>query len=153
MKLRFASGEDATALEAVHARAFDSSWTAADIERLMQIMGGYALLAEEAEKGPVGFILARTMAGEAEILTLAVAPWARRRGVARALIEAAAGEATRRGAGAMFLEVAADNPAARGLYGATGFAEAGLRRAYYARSGGPSADALVLRRALNTPSR
>jgi ribosomal-protein-alanine N-acetyltransferase len=152
MKLRFASGDDAPALEAVHARAFDSSWTAADIERLMQVMGGYALLAEDPEEGPVGFILARTMAQEAEILTLAVAPWARRRGVAGTLVEAAAGEAARRGARAMFLEVAADNEAALGLYLAAGFARAGLRRAYYARAGGPSADALVLRRALNTPS-
>jgi ribosomal-protein-alanine N-acetyltransferase len=150
MKLRFAAVEDAETLEAVHAKAFDNSWDASDIARLMQILGGFALIAEDGE-GVVGFILARTMANEAEILTLAVAPWARRHGVASALVDAVAAEAKRRGAGALFLEVAADNEAALGLYERLQFLRAGLRRAYYARPGAPSADALVLRRALNTP--
>ena len=90
------------------------------------------------------------MGGEAEILTLAVAPWARRRGVGAALVEAVAIEAVARGAGALFLEVAADNDAAVGIYLKTGFEQAGLRRAYYARASGPAMDALVLRRRLNT---
>ncbi len=156
MKLRFAAAEDADALEAVHARAFDASWNAADITRLMHIMGGFALIAEDEAEGEaggggvIGFILARTMADDAEILTLAVAPWARRQGVAKALVQAVTEEAQRRGAHAVFLEVAADNPAARDLYQGLGFIRAGLRKAYYARSGAPAADALVLRRALNT---
>jgi ribosomal-protein-alanine N-acetyltransferase len=150
VRLRLAFAEDAPALEAVHARAFDASWTAADIERLMRILGGFALIGEGDDREAVGFILARTMAEEAEILTLAIAPWARRQGVASALVEAAAAEAGRRGAQAMFLEVAADNAPALGLYQRLGFAQAGLRRAYYARPGGPSADALVLRRTLNS---
>jgi [ribosomal protein S18]-alanine N-acetyltransferase len=152
VKLRFALEEDAGALEAVHARAFDASWTATDIARLMQVMGGFAFIADEETEGPLGFILARTMAGQGEILTLAVAPWARRRGLGAALVEAAAAEAGRRGAKEMFLEVAADNAAALALYRTAGFAEAGLRRHYYARPGGPSADALVLRRTLNRPA-
>ena len=149
MTLRFASADDAEALEAVHARAFDKSWTAPDIARLMQIMGGFALISEDPE-GITGFILTRVIAGEAEILTLAVGPWARRQGVGRTLVEAAAAEAARRGAAALFLEVAADNPAAVGLYERTGFEQAGQRRAYYARTDAPSADALVLRRPLNS---
>ena len=149
MTLRFAGIDDAEALEAVHSRAFDRSWTAPDIARLMQIMGGFALISEDVD-GPTGFILARVIAGEAEILTLAVAPWARRQGVGLVLVEAAAAEAARQGAAAMFLEVAADNPAALGLYQRAGFEHAGQRRAYYARADAPSADALVLRRPLNS---
>ncbi len=154
MKLRFATEEDSHVLEGVHAKAFDAAWTAADIARLMQIMGGFALIAEDdARKGSViGFILARSLAGEAEILTLAVAPRARRKRVASDLVEAVAEEAQRRGAFALFLEVAADNPAALALYQGLGFGEAGQRRAYYARRGGPAVDALVLRRALNRPT-
>lgn len=148
MKLRAAAAEDAERLASVHARAFDASWTAPDIARLMQIMGGFALVAEEDDV--IGFILARTMGGEAEILTLAVAPWARRKGVAAALVEATATRARALGAGALFLEVAADNQAARGVYRRAGFEEAGLRRAYYARSGAPAMNALVLRRVLNS---
>ena len=152
MSLRFATAEDAVQLEAVHSKAFDRSWTADDIARLMDIMGGFALITEEFD-GVTGFILARVMGGEAEILTLAVAPWARRRGVGLELVEAAAAEAVRRDAAALFLEVAADNPAAVALYERAGFERAGLRRAYYARPDAPSADALVLRRTLNSAAR
>jgi ribosomal-protein-alanine N-acetyltransferase len=151
VSLRFASAEDAERLAAVHAKAFDSSWSADDISRLMHILGGFSLIAED-DGGVVGFILARAIGGEGEILTLAIAPWARRRGLASQLVEAVAAEARRRGAATLFLEVAADNAAARGLYGRLGFEEAGLRRAYYARAGAPAADALVLRRTLNTPT-
>ena len=149
MTLRFANADDAERLETVHARAFDRSWTAPDIARLMQIMGGFALICEDAE-GVNGFILGRVIAGEAEILTLAVAPWARRQGVGLLLVEAVVAEAARRGAAARFLEVAADNPAALGLYDRAGFVRAGLRRAYYARPDAASADAFVLRRPLNS---
>ena len=133
MRLRSAAAEDAEALAAVHAKAFDASWTCDDIARLMQIMGGFALLAEE--DGVVGFILARTMGGEAEILTLAVAPWARRSGVGAALVQAVVERAQALGASALFLEVAADNDAAARVYLKAGFEQAGLRRAYYSRPG------------------
>ena len=94
-----------------------------------------------------GIVLARAVAGEAEILTLAVRPEVRRQGIARALLGAAMREAASCGAGVMFLEVAAGNRPARALYAALGFAEIGRRRRYYA--GG--ADALVLRAALTPP--
>jgi ribosomal-protein-alanine N-acetyltransferase len=152
MRLRFATAEDAPMLEEVHARAFDSSWSAEDIGRLMYVMGGFALIAEDddGQGGAVGFILTRVVADEGEILTLAVAPWARRRGVAAALVGAAAAEAGRRGARTLFLEVAADNAAALALYAGAGFAEAGLRRGYYSRVGESPVDALVLRLPLNS---
>ena len=149
MKLRYAAAEDAEALADVHAKAFDAAWTAPDIARLMMIMGGFALIAET--DGIVGFILARAIAGEAEILTLAVDPIGRRAGVGRALVEAAAVQARAGGADCLFLEVAADNEPALALYNSAGFEQAGSRRAYYRREGSPAGDALVLRRALNTP--
>ena len=149
MKLRFATDEDVDALAEVHSRAFDSSWSAPDIARLMQIMGGFAVIAFDDAGGITGFILARAMARESEILTLAIAPWARRQGVASALVEAVAAEAAARDAESIFLEVAADNPAALALYERAGFVQVGQRRAYYMRLSSPSMDALVLRRALN----
>ena len=92
-----------------------------------------------------GFVLARQAADEAEILMLAVLPAARRQGLGRRLVEACAAEAARHGATTLFLEVAAGNDAARALYRATGFAQVGRRRGYYA----DGADALVLRRPLS----
>ncbi len=99
MRLRYATTEDVEALADVHAKAFDAAWTASDIGRLMTIMGGFALIAEA--DGIVGFILARAVGGEAEVLTLAVAPWARRQGVAAALVEGAAARASASGAKAL----------------------------------------------------
>jgi ribosomal-protein-alanine N-acetyltransferase len=149
----------APALARTHAAAFETGWSAADIAECLAGPGGFGLVAAEAEMltgaadPPCGFVLARALAGEAEILTLAVAPDHRRQGLGRALLEAAIGLAATLGAEAMFLEVAADNDPAIALYAAAGFAPAGRRRAYYQRPGGPAVDALVLRRDLNTAPR
>ncbi len=91
-----------------------------------------------------GMVLARVAADEADILTIAVAPDVRRRGLGRALLLAAMAEAGRRGAKSMFLEVGVDNAAAAALYASCGFAQVGRRRGYYASGG----DALVMRAAL-----
>jgi ribosomal-protein-alanine N-acetyltransferase len=138
---------DAPALAKLHARAFESGWSAADIEALLAAPGGFGLAARAAQD-PVrlhGFLLARVVAGEAEILTLAVDPAHRRQGLARALLTASLAAAQAAGAEAVFLEVAADNIAALGLYQSEGFERVGRRPGYYARSGGAAADALVLR--------
>ncbi len=86
-----------------------------------------------------GLIIARKAGGEAEILTLAVAPGSRRLGIARALVEQAASAA---GDVTWFLEVAAGNTPALALYGRLGFAECGRRHDYYSKG----QDALTLRR-------
>jgi [ribosomal protein S18]-alanine N-acetyltransferase len=91
-----------------------------------------------------GMILARVAADESEILTVAVCPVRRRRGLASALLRAAMDRAITLGAASMFLEVAVTNHAARGLYKAHGFTEAGLRRHYYT----DGTNALILRSTL-----
>lgn len=151
MILAPASAADAALLAAMHARSFDTPWKTRDIETLLVGPGGYAITARAANDVAAvrGFILARAIAGEAEILTLAVDPAHRRLGVARALVEAAALAAEAAGAEALFLEVAADNAPAIALYAQTGFQPVGRRAGYYARADGEAADALVLRRTLN----
>jgi ribosomal-protein-alanine N-acetyltransferase len=141
MSLRAAPPEDAASLAALHAAAFDKPWRAGEIAALMATPGVFALTSDLQ-----GFILCRSIAGEAEILTVAVDPAARRGGVGRALVEAAAGLAAQDGAESLFLEVAHDNTAALALYASAGFERVGLRRGYYASG----ADAVVMRRALNT---
>lgn len=137
--MRLATPQDVPALAALHAQAFTAPWGEAEIGVLLDGPGGFALLDDG------GFILCRAIAGEAEILTLAVAPTARRSGKGRALVEAAASLAIQTGAQSFFLEVAEDNAAAVALYRAAGFAEVGRRRAYYGQI-----DAIVMRRALNS---
>lgn len=143
IRLRDAAASEVPHLAELHAEGFDDPWDAGAIGALLDGAGGFALLKDTA-----GFILCRSIAGEAEILTLVVSPRARRKGLGRALVEGAARKASQSGAAAMFLEVAEDNAAAIGLYRACGFEDAGRRAGYYQRPGG-AADALVMRRTLN----
>jgi ribosomal-protein-alanine N-acetyltransferase len=94
-----------------------------------------------------GFALARTVAGESELLTLAVDPLSQRQGIGRLLTLAWLDSITDNTESA-FLEVAADNDAARALYASLGFTEVARRSAYYARKNATAADAIVMRRDL-----
>lgn len=135
---------DPAGLAALHAACFRNPrpWTAAELASLLASPGA-VLLAE-----PGGFLLGRIIAGEAEVLTLAVDPAMRRQGMGARLLRGFLAAAQHRGAATAFLEVAADNTAARALYRRHGFAEVGRRRAYYADSPGAPVDALVLGRAV-----
>lgn len=95
-----------------------------------------------------GFLLGRVAAGEAELLTIAVAPEARRRGLGRKLLARFIYQARLRAAESAFLEVAEDNAAAKALYLAAGFGESGRRKGYYYAPDGTRSDALVMVRAL-----
>jgi ribosomal-protein-alanine N-acetyltransferase len=137
-----ATAKDAPRLAALHAAAFATAWPAQEIVALMAGPGVFALL-----DGGEGFVMSRVAADEAEILTLVVAPSARRRGIGRTLVRRAAADAHKMGARSLFLEVSVKNDAAISLYRGLGFIEAGRRKGYYAGPGGP-ADALVLKTAL-----
>jgi [ribosomal protein S18]-alanine N-acetyltransferase len=143
VRLDLATPEDAPAMASAHAQAFDTPWDEMDFEDLLDGPGifGFVVRAED----PAGVLICRTAAGEAEILTVGVAPWARRRGIGKALMVAAIGVARGAGATEMFLEVDVDNMAAVGLYERLGFARAGLRKGYYDRGASGRADALVMR--------
>ena len=130
-------------LAGIHAAAFPVPWDAAALADLLTQAGVFAI------EQPDGFILLRTVADEAEILTLAVHPQARRHGLGARLVGEGATEAAARGATRLFLEVADDNAAALALYARAGFSEAGRRPGYYARPDGGRQDGLIL--ALNLP--
>jgi len=154
-QVRVASGDRAQAFADLHLTAFDRAWTAGELQRLIDGPCAFALEAapeasDERAPAPLGFIVVRAVAGEAEILTLAVHPKARRQGLGRTLVQAAAATAATFGAEAFWLEVAVDNAAAIALYAETGFHTAGRRPGYYARKGGERVDALVMRRLLNS---
>jgi ribosomal-protein-alanine N-acetyltransferase len=142
---------DVAGMAAVHAASFDEPWGAGEIATLLAGPGGFGLVVREPDPDVVaGFILARAIASEAEVLTLAVDPAHRRSGAGQALVEAAAIAAAAAGAQSLFLEVASDNHAALALYRAAGFGQVGQRPAYYRRGAG-AVDALVLQRDLNRP--
>ena len=134
-----------TDLAGTHRAAFTSErpWNAVEFADLLR-QGGVILCGD-----PASFVLGRVTCDEAEVLTVATRPDMQRRGLARAALAAFCDRAAQAGAVTVFLEVAADNHSARALYDSLGFAEAGHRRAYYHRAGGPPVDAIVLRRDLS----
>jgi ribosomal-protein-alanine N-acetyltransferase len=135
-------------LAALHSRAFTTPrpWSADEIAALLQGAGVFCL-------GDVrGFVMGRAIAGEAEVLTLAVAPDQRRQGVARDLMHRFADHARDAGAEAAFLEVAADNDPAIALYLSLGYAQAGRRKGYFETPQGARVDALVLTKSLASPA-
>lgn len=149
--LPYLKNSQSAALAAVHAASFQTGWSADAIAGFVQSEGVACFFA--AEDGAVaqpllGFILVRAVAGEAEVLTVAVLPRARRRGVGRALLTAAVGFARSRMADAIYLEVAKENRAAISLYEGAGFLIAGQRPAYYEGPRGPE-DAWIMRLLLN----
>lgn len=129
---------DGAILAGLHRRSFDAPWDEAAFEALLRQQGVVGIRHTD------GFVLLRAIVDEAEILTLAVNPEARRSGLGLRLVEAAAQFAARMQAVRLFLEVAEDNTAARALYAKAGFTTEGRRKAYYARSGAPAVDAYIL---------
>lgn len=127
-----AAGELAQAA-AIHALCFDEPWDAATLAQLLEAPGTFACAAGSPLSG---FVLARIAAGEAEILTIAVVPAARRQRLGHLLMTSAAATALAGGATALFLEVAEDNRPALALYRRLGFRQVGTRPAYYARPQG-----------------
>ena len=130
--------KDPAQLAAIHASAFDAPWDAAAIKALLDMPGAEV----EAEVG--GFLLWRSAADEAEIVTLAVRPEARRRGLGGRLLDRTMERARDLGVTRLFLEVAHDNTAALALYISRGFEPVGKRSEYYVRPDGARADALIL---------
>lgn len=133
------------ALAALHRRCFQTPppWSEADFTSFTADPLAFLLV-----EGDAGFLLGRAVAGEAELLTLAVAPESRRLGLGRKLVERFIYQSRLRGADQAFLEVSTENPAAITLYESAGFTTSGRRRGYYATKDGQGIDALVMTRAL-----
>ena len=137
--------DSAVPLALMHRACFpEDPWDAAALDRIMGLSGGFGFCAWQADT-PVGFVLARDLGGECEILSLGVIPESRRQRVGRALMQVVFDEAEGRGGASIVLEVADDNAPARQLYAGLGFVAVGRRPRYYSRVAGP-ADALILRR-------
>lgn len=140
---------DPAELAALHAACFTAPppWSARDISETLASRFNF-LLTLRHEGALAGFLIGSSVAGEAELLTLAVDPALRRLGLGRRLVAAFLTEAAGSGADTTFLEVSAENPAAIALYESSGFIRSGRRKAYYLRPDGGRIDALIMLRHL-----
>ena len=98
-------------------------------EELASRFGLYLVLEEDG--AVVGYIGLKLISDEAHVMTIAVSPERRRRGLARTLVEAALADPASARARRVYLEVRPSNAGARALYGSLGFVETSLRPAYY----------------------
>ena len=145
--LRQGHARDLPALAALEAACFTHPWTEAQIAEEMAVErpgGVFVLEAAARREGPAGlwaYCAFRLVLDEMHVMNVAVAPKARRRGLARRLLHFALRRAARAGARTGFLELRAGNREALGLYESLGFRPLSRRRAYYRQ---PVEDALVL---------
>jgi ribosomal-protein-alanine N-acetyltransferase len=120
-----------------------AAWSLKSIEQLQQ--RGEIAWVIEIERGIAGFLVARVVLNEAEILNLAVDPSRRRMGLAAALLDAVSMEFQRQRVVTIFLEVRKSNQPAISFYEKHGFALNGRRPAYYQN---PTEDAVLMTRGL-----
>ena len=126
-----AGPSDAHAMARIHKQSFAHPWDENALRHLMDKREVLALAAFEPPHEMSGFIITRLAADEGEILTIAIAPSHRRKGVGVELMAHALELSYLRGAARIFLEVAENNKAAIALYRHFGFEETGRRKAYY----------------------
>ena len=93
-----------------------------------------------ASPGLLGFAGLSVSGPQADILTIASHPDARRQGVGRRLLDALLDHARAHGVEAVHLDVRADNTGAQAMYAADGFEELDRRPGYYR-----DADAVLMR--------
>lgn len=124
--------QDGGALEQIHAVCFPDAWDKATFDHLLAESSTCGWMAT-SDGRPVGFILARVLDGEAEILTFAVQPSSQNSGIGRYLLRELMVFLVSVGCGKIFLEVAVDNEAAIALYTSAGFVAVGRRPNYYQR--------------------
>jgi ribosomal-protein-alanine N-acetyltransferase len=142
-----ATPRDAAAIAALHGKSFHRGWSDGEIESLLldrNVIAHRAIVGRSL----IGFILSRMAIDEAEILSVAVAPARRGRGLSRRLVDLHLRRLAGIGVHRVFLEVDEGNIPARKLYARAGFHDVGRREAYYQDQKGRGAAALVLRRDL-----
>lgn len=143
---------DLPAVMAIMTTAFEAkfgeAWTRSQCAGILPMTGVSLMLAQDSgRRPPIGFSLFRTVAGEAELLLLAVAPDYQGNGIGRLLLEQFVECGRASGATRVHLEVRDGNPAVQ-MYRLAGFKPAGRRPNYYRGSDGRQFDALTLAREL-----
>ena len=123
---------------AIERDSFDNPWSMSQFKGELDNPVSFAYTAKLAlgggdpELGPMaGYSIFWVVSGEAHILNICVAPWARRRGVGKGLLDFALNFMDVKGVFEVFLEVRPSNMGAIKLYESYGFKNAYRRRNYY----------------------
>lgn len=147
--LRTMNVADLDAVLEVEARAYSFPWSRGNF--IDSLAAGYhaQVLSSAATGELLGYLIAQPGVDELHLLNLTVSPDHQRHGHARQLLDALEAHARERALATLWLEVRAGNVRAREIYRVRGFAEVGLRRAYYPAAASRREDAVVMSLALH----
>ena len=144
-KIRRYRTDDAEAVRRILQESPEAAdWSTESLEKMSRLDGALSLVCEKHGEA-TGFIIARQIADEAEVLNLGVRRDGRRRGEGGALLEAALGAFKAAGVSRVYLEVRESNAVATTFYEKHGFRMTGTRNGYYRN---PDEAAVLLERKL-----
>ena len=134
--------QDVPQIAALEAACFSDPWSERSVDSELDNPLSLWLVCREGQH-VLGYVGSQTVLGESDMMNVAVAPDARRRGIAQMLIGALAEQLKRQGSHSLSLEVRPSNTAAVSLYRKLGFVQVGRRPNYYRH---PKEDGLILRK-------
>ncbi len=132
--------DDLDTVVALETQLFETPWDRLRFRRSLerQQPAWVALSnAPQQDETPVGYLVASSGAGVADLLTIGVSPQCQRSGIAAQLLAQLLTQLQSQQVQELFLEVRASNEAAIGFYRAKGFEQVGVRRNYYRRPATP----------------
>ena len=140
MIIRTMQKGDVAAVAALEAQIFSMPWSAAGFADTLPREDVIFLVAYEQDE-LLGYVGIYCMLDEGEITNVAVAPAARRRGIARALLTELKQQLACRNVARIVLEVRVSNEPAIRLYEQLGFSVLGVRKNFYEK---PTEDAYIM---------
>jgi ribosomal-protein-alanine N-acetyltransferase len=138
-QVRLATAADVPAIAVIERAVFADPWSDSAFRELL----GPCSFVAVSDGEVAGYVFARAVADEGEILNVAVREDLRGRGLGRRLLDAVFDDFRRHGVRTVYLEVRTSNTKGRAFYERLGFRQVGRRRAYYNK---PREDALVMAR-------
>lgn len=124
-----ATARDAAALARLSAEALPEAWSEHGFAQEIEAPIARVWVARGGNGEPIGYLVAHALAGEIQLLSLAVDSRYRRRGIGGMLLEHAL--AREPGAAVAHLEVRSNDAGAQAFYARQGFRVVGLRPGFY----------------------
>ncbi|MDR0922732.1 MAG: ribosomal protein S18-alanine N-acetyltransferase [Hungatella sp.] len=122
--------EDVTGVTEIERLCFSDPWPLESVKKgLESSLDTWLVLEEEGDV--LGYCVFRVIAGEGELLRIAVLPAYRGRGLSKKLMDRLVEYSRKNGVTSLSLEVRESNKKARNLYRSYGFEEETIRKNYY----------------------
>jgi ribosomal-protein-alanine N-acetyltransferase len=141
VRIRSAVAADLATVVEIEFQSFSNPWQPDTFRSLLEQERVKVLVAEDLEKGVVGYAVLWWVLDQAELANLAVRTDRQGQGIGSVLLDQAIAHAESMGVGSLFLEVRQSNEAAYRLYANRGFTQISIRKDYYKH---PREDARVL---------